>query len=661
MNISLCTSPHLNHSVFHNNKNPRNGPPVAPAQRFAPMGLISIASAAAGVAESVILDINEVINSDRLPMSSEFYEVAAEWLLESDPDLVGFMTEADSYHHVIRILQTLKARAPTVTTLLGGVHATAVHQETLAHFPAIDFIIRGESELAFPAFVEALADDRPFTSVGNLTYRDRGLIRSNPEMPLIQDLDMLPWPDCSRFRLSQDDAVYVEVGRGCPFKCSFCFTAPYWHRRHRIKSAERLLNELRYFRDNYSRTDFNFTHDLFTTDRRWVLEFCRKLVESDIDVTWTCSSRTDTLDEEQIHWMARAGCRNIYFGVEAGTAEMQAAILKNLDIQEARRIIGLASEAGIGITVGFIAGLPGENVDTLTGTLTEAFHYLRLPESTVHVFGFSPYSGSPNFSDIRSKLRFDPHFLDFALPKQLHLRNCEWMQQHFEIFFRYSTLPSNDLSIEIVRAAGEFFPIVNGVPRLFKFASVISEPVALVHAWASWIAEVNRRRGRAASGLYQGTIDDFLEFLPSYLEGRGVVDPVIAEYIRWECMKRAVPQVLEDSDGAFDQPANASRGNVYTNPSVSMDSFQYPHVFLDAAEGAGPGTFAFYTSPQGDTRIVRLPPLGALALQVAEGGVDRKNLIEVLSPNAGARLSGGSDIVAAMLEEFERVGLVLSV
>ena len=209
-----------------------------------------------------------------------------------------------------------------------------MHREILRRYDFIDFIIRGEGEVAFRQLVEAMTSNRPITDVGNLTHRQEGSILSTAELPLIQDLDDLPFVDLGLVDLDPEDALWVEIGRGCPFKCNFCVTAPYWHRKHRIKSPERIIQEFVFFRDRYHRRDFNFTHDLFTTDRRWVLKFCAAMEAAAIDVTWTCSSRTDTLDEELLAAMAKVGCRDIYFGVETGTAEMQQAIDKGLGLPE---------------------------------------------------------------------------------------------------------------------------------------------------------------------------------------------------------------------------------------------------------------------------------------------------------------------------------------
>ncbi|HET6979910.1 MAG TPA: radical SAM protein [Pyrinomonadaceae bacterium] len=662
MKVLLVTSPHLDHSVFHLGAGRSTASKSARyAQSFAPMGLVSLAGAVESEATVQIADINKSINQHVLSMSRDFYDEAAEWLLGYQSDLIGFMTESDSYHHLLRICQSIKSRKPQTLTVLGGVHATAAHYETLRDFPCVDFILRGEGENAFRSLLDTLKSGGDLTKVGNLSYRHVDEIVSTIGEPLIENLDILPFPNFSYLKLEPEDIIYLEVGRGCPFKCNFCFTAPYWQRKHRIKSPARVMRELAYFKNEYARTDFNFTHDLLTTDRRWVLEFCRTLAESDLNVTWTCSSRTDTLDEEQIYWMQRAHCRDIYFGVETGTSEMQARINKNLNLEEAERIIGRSIEAGIGATVGFIAGLPGESDTSLRGTLNEALYFLGLPKTTVHLFGFNPYRGSPHFEQIKSRLVFDDHFVDFPLSDEVHTENCELMRSHFEIFSRYSRLASYEgLDVGMIRAADEFFPMVNALRQLMLRVHTMGvDPLNILIAWTNWIASKNRRRSNLPARLYQGTVTEFLGFLETHLRSNALLDPATEEMIRWERHKDVFrsnsnlpPIVNSDDDGAM-----------YTNPSMLTDHFERVAEFLPNSGTAKTGTFGFYARRDGTPAIVHLEEIALLILDLAKLGVDPAELLDEIEAMVDTNIAAsvpGREALVMLLGELESLELLVS-
>jgi hypothetical protein len=627
------------------------------------MGLLSVAGAVGSEATVEIADINKAINRHLLPMSSGFYNAAADWLLGYGADLIGFMTEVDSYHHLLRICQSIKARKPQTITLLGGVHASAAHYETLRDFPDVDLIVKGEGELAFRSLLETLKAGRNLAEVGNLSYRDGSRIASTPSLPLIDDLDTLPFPDLSYFELAPEDIIYLEVGRGCPFKCNFCFTASYWQRKHRIKSPARVMREIAYFKDGYGRTDFNFTHDLLTTDRRWVIDFCRQLAASDLNVSWTCSSRTDTIDEEQIYWMKRAGCREIYFGVETGTAQMQTKIDKNLDLDEAERIIGKSLEAGIGATVGFIAGLPGESDASLRSTLKKAFYFLGLSGTTVHLFGFNPNRGSPHFEKIRPSLVFDDHFVDFPLSDEVHAENCKLMEGHFETFTRYSRLASYEgLAVGVIRAADEFFPMVNALRQLMlRVCACAVDPLHILTAWADSIASKNQQRRSPSARLYQGTLSDFLDFLESYLQTNGFLDAVMAEMIRWERRKNVFRS--QSNPKPFVGPVEQDGERMmYANPSILIDYFEHAHEFVEGSKTSMAGAFAFYARRDETPSIVHLEPIALLMLDLAKQGLSFTESLDeleaLLDAPAGAAPSGRRNL-SSLLEQLEGLDLLI--
>jgi tRNA A37 methylthiotransferase MiaB len=667
MQVKLVTSPHLDHSIFQRSIDDLNQSHSQHfAQCFAPMGLVSLAVAGKEKADITITDINKQINSNELSLTDAFYDNAAEWLIDSNPDVVGFMTESDSYHHLLRIFHKIKEKSPNTITLLGGVHATAVHRETLRNFPAVDLIIRGEGEIAFQMLLENLNNGKDLAKVNNLTYRHKGAVMINSDLPLIHELDSLPFPDFSGIRLDDQDIIYVEIGRGCPFKCNFCFTAPYWQRKHRIKSSERIIRELKYFKNEYGRTDFNFTHDLFTTDRRWVINFCKELSNSDLTVSWTCSSRTDTIDEEQIYWMKQAGCRDIYFGVETGTEEMQKLINKGLDLKQGRQIISKNIEAGISATVGFIAGLPKETDISLRGTLTEALYYLSLPNTTVHLFGFCPYRGSPNFENIKGQLIFDEHFVDFPLPAAIHAENCKLMRDNFDIFTRYSRMNFyENLPLSIVRTADEFFPIVNAIPKLIlQIHSLIEDPLLLLERWSHWISSLNIKRNINTARLYQGSVGDFLDFLEDLVITEEITDEAINEMIHWERIKN---MFRTGTYPLTDEPiANSSLNNIlFSNPSVYTAQFRHTDKFLNSGVEnlSGEKTFAFYKRCDGNPAIVHVAPLVKTIISVASKGIDTKTFPKAFLSNAGNNsefVSNNQDSFEELINQLKAMNLLIS-
>jgi radical SAM superfamily enzyme YgiQ (UPF0313 family) len=543
--------------------------------------------------------------------------------------------------------------------MLGGVHASMMHRETIERFPEIDFVLRGECELAFSDFVDCLGASCNLDTVGNLTYRADGAVIVNPELPLIENLDTLPFPNLSLFELGADDAIWAEIGRGCPFKCTFCVTAPYWKRKHRIKSAERIIQEIEALLSATGRTDFNFTHDLFTTNREWVLGFCKKLVASGLNITWTCSSRTDTIDDEQIYWLKQAGCRNIYFGIETGTAELQARIDKNLNLLHALDIVTKTIDAGIDVTVGFIAGLPYESDVSLKGILDMALELLKHPGATVHLFGFGAYSGSSHYERIYPDLEFDHNFLDFPLPEFVHTENCRMMKEHFDIFSRYARFKSYDgLSVDVIRAAEEFLPLVSTLRNLvFKLNDSGIGPFDLLVAWSGWIYAYHKKHSQQVSNPYQGTVEEFLKFLEYFLDERQQLTSQMAEFIRWERLKDAFRSEQPGNVENFD--SNRKSGLLYTNRSAVIANFKHADIFLHGAGTPADTIFVFYFRKNGKAEISRLNPAAHIILDLAQKGLHENAIVQVFHELATDKEIENSQIIVDIVAQLESRDLLV--
>lgn len=631
MRLTLCTSPHLNRSPFFDGRHGyTEEEPLPLAQTFVPMGLLSVAGAVADISATIeIFDINKMINSGIVPLDRDFYARSSEALLSGMPDMIGFMTDCDSFHHVIRFCSSIKSRAPHVAIVLGCVHASYNAHQILRRYSFVDYVVRGEGEVAFGALLQALSGRGTLKDVGNLSYRESGVIRHIPALPLIDDLDTLPWPDLSLVSFEPTDAVWIEIGRGCPFKCNFCVTAPYWNRRHRIKSPDRIISELTLFRDQYGTRDFNFTHDLFTTDRRWVLKFCETMQRANLGITWTCSSRTDTLDEEQLAAMAKAGCRDIYFGVEAGTAGMQTDIDKGLSLDAAKSIITLCHRYNVSTTVGFISGLPNESRESLRGTLREATSYLRMTDTVVHLFGFGPYRGSTNFANIEKELVPEPHFVDLPLDNETAAENRALILSHRDVFARYSRLAQHgeDGFRRLLEVSEEYFPILNAVPFVVDFLDESGvDPYDQLCAWTEWLSS---RPGVDNVQIYhshQGSIGDFLEFVAEYVKELQIGGEFFDEVLKWERLKQFFRSNSPETR-LPDEICNTDLNSIIQlNPTTCIDKFHYAPQFNKRDKSEYSTSFALLRRRDGEVNIVRL---GSQAMAIIEFAKHGTNLTEL--------------------------------
>ena len=409
----------------------------------------------------------QIVNLNRLYLdyahhedhhSRGFAEAAAAEIGQRDAEIYGFSSICSSYPLTIRIARALKRIRSSSTILLGGPQASVVDLQTLSAFPFIDFVLRGEAERSLPIFLEQIQGPRRFEQVPGLTYRvDTAPVRnSNPQV--IDNLDELPTPAYHLTgELTRSTTAALELGRGCPFACTFCSTNDFFRRSFRLRSPQRLLLDMRSIATQYGIANFELVHDMFTVDRRRVLELCEAMIGSGEKFTWSCSARTDCVDEELLRTMALAGCTGIFYGVEVGSARMQKSINKNLDLRQAEEVIDCTERVGIRSTVSMIIGFPEETWLDLQETVRMCMHSARCPNSSPQLNILAPLAETPIHSKYRDSLVLDELCSDMSYQgRSQNEEDVELIRTHPEIFPNFYLLPTPHLDRACILELREF-------------------------------------------------------------------------------------------------------------------------------------------------------------------------------------------------------------
>lgn len=522
MKVTLSTSPHIKHSTtLEADFQPRNDLMYS----FAPLGLLMLCGAARqnlGFTPS-IFDINAKINSNEIQNNAEFYLSAAISICKDKPDVVGFMSECDSYHHVLQICNAIREISPATYIMLGGPHATAVARFTMEGWPCIDAIVLGEGEVSFCELIKAISNHENRVVDGTIMRID-GVITEGRQGTLVESLDDLPFPAYDLYTPQEGEELFLEVGRGCPFQCTFCSTSPFWMRMHRVKSPQRIVDEIRMLKNRFNVKRVHFTHDLFTTNRIWVEDVCNAILDAELSVMWTCSSRVDTVDESLISLMARAGCNAIFFGIESGSEEILDRIKKKISLKKTYEAIELCHRYGISPNAGLIVGFPFETEKTFSDTMEAYLNLMKAGTKPLHIFSYCPFAQSSLYNEL-SNLEFSGNFLDIPLPESVRKNNELLIRNDRKLFASYYKPAINsiaNLGSEILPAIDEFALLVDAtrIPSIL-IAERIGGMKTLFHRWVSFIEERNVSRGKAPFRRFFGAPVDFCEFLKSETESRG--------------------------------------------------------------------------------------------------------------------------------------------
>lgn len=318
---------------------------------------------------SEVISFSNLCVKNKLPLDillENNYKTIVDYILDKEPKIVSFYTLENSYFISLIVAKRIKEIDNNIKIILAGPQASLCKRETLERIDFIDLIAIGEGEKNIISILDYFNNKKDIEDVRGICYKKLNQIICNEPQELNEDLDGLPMLKLDKETLPT--VFPIETGRGCPYSCSFCCTKTFWS-KVRLKSTDRLIAEIKYYMNKYDIKKFSFVHDLFTVNRRHILEFCRKLIDLNINIGWGGSARIDTLDEEMISLMARAGCNIIFLGIETGSQRMQKEINKNINLSEVKDIIRLLAKYNIEMKVAFIYGLPNETKDDLLQTL----------------------------------------------------------------------------------------------------------------------------------------------------------------------------------------------------------------------------------------------------------------------------------------------------
>lgn len=431
---------------------------------LAPVGILSLAAVleAKGLQPEVV-DLNRVYydwlqQSIRSNAEADFCSFAGSYFAARDFDFFGFSTVCSSYPVTLRIAAEVKRAHPKSVVVLGGPQASVVDVSTLRAYPSIDLVVRGEAEHTLPVLVDALSGGGALDAVPGITFRQQNEIVRNPAAPLVADLDALPFPAFHLFPDVRHCRHFpLELGRGCPFSCTFCSTNDFFRRNFRLKSPAQMIADMRRVKQTYGINSFELVHDMFTVDRKRVVAFCEALLESKEAFIWGCSARTDCVDEELIALMSKAGCRGIFFGIETGSRRMQKIIDKGLELNDSAERVRSCDKFKINTAVSLMAGFPDETMDDLRDTAAFFVDSLRYDHADPQLSILAPLAGTPISTQHKDALVLNDDVADMSYRGwRQEIEDHAMIAGHPEIFSSFYSAPLPHLDREFLKELRDF-------------------------------------------------------------------------------------------------------------------------------------------------------------------------------------------------------------
>ncbi|MBL78829.1 MAG: hypothetical protein CMH70_02105 [Nitrosomonadaceae bacterium] len=326
------------------------------------------------------------------------------------PDLVTLTGLSFHTPYVKEAAREIRKLLPLTPIVVGGAGVSSDPEDVLRE-TAISYGVIKEGEETFLKLVQTLnANDNPYLVKG-LAYRDKnGKLIINPEQPLIEDMDEIPFPAYdlieveryfqSKKRTSQSP-VYISkrllpvlTSRGCPFKCVFCHDTLGKDFRHR--SPENIVNEIIWLKEKYDFEELEIVDDIFNFNLNHAKEVFRKIVDKNLGlrIAFPNGIKYEMIDTELLQLFKKGGVYRIAFGIESGDVQGQKLVRKKTNLQRMNEIIEEADKMGFFVSGFFQLGLPGETREMIENTIKFAV------KSSLHTAMFhvtTPFPGTPMF------------------------------------------------------------------------------------------------------------------------------------------------------------------------------------------------------------------------------------------------------------------------
>jgi hopanoid biosynthesis associated radical SAM protein HpnJ len=323
--------------------------------------------------------------------------------MASDYELLVLFTSTPGFNVDVKIAEMMKDNNPKLKVAFVGPPVTTEPEKSLRASSAIDFVVKREFDYAIRDF----AMGKPLEEIPSVAFLKNGSLQNNPEAPVIENLDELPWVSKIYKRdlnfknynvpFLLNPYISFYTSRGCPAQCTFCLW-PQTHSGHRwrLRSSDDIVNECRWALENFpGLKEIFFDDDTFNYQKARTIELCSKL--KPLKFTWSCTSRVTT-DYDTLKAMKDAGCRLLIVGYESGDQQILKNIKKGATIDMARRFTANCKKLGLTVHGDFIVGLPGETRDSIRSSINFA---KELDVETIQVSIAHPYPGTEFYDHVK--------------------------------------------------------------------------------------------------------------------------------------------------------------------------------------------------------------------------------------------------------------------
>ena len=241
-------------------------------------------------------------------------------------------------------------------------------------------VLLGEGEWSLLETVGELSNSgkADLSQVAGIAYLDAGRVRQTTHRPLLRDLDRLPLPARDLVNLRPYQQAWQQAhgyfssnmisSRGCPYRCNWC-AKPIYGNSFALRSPKEVAYEMSVLKNQYGVEHIWFADDIFGLKARWVQALAEEVEERNAAVPFKMQSRVDLINPATAQALRRAGCVEVWMGVESGSQKILKAMDKGTHVEQVISARANLRREGIRACYFLQFGYPGETWDDIQQTV----------------------------------------------------------------------------------------------------------------------------------------------------------------------------------------------------------------------------------------------------------------------------------------------------
>lgn len=361
-----------------------------------PLGIAYLASVCRNAGHEVKIynqDVYHWPESDLLDLlNREYFDVVG----------LGVIAGYYQYRKLLKISEVINRAKKRPFYIIGG-HAPSPEPEYFLKKTKADVVVIGEGEITIVQLLKALEDKKELFSVKGIAFLENGKCVQTPKRPLIQNIDNIPFPAWDLFPMdhyallreanikNRERCMLVLSGRGCIFKCNFCYRLM---EGYRARTPESIIEEIKILQKDYGISYIDFQDELLMNSAQGTTQLCESFIKSRLKIKWFCNGRLNYAKPDVLRLMKKAGCVFINYGIESLDEKALRAMNKALTVKQITTGVENTLAAGISPGLNIIFGNIGETAESLKLGVDFLLKYDDHAQMRT-IRPVTPYPGSP--------------------------------------------------------------------------------------------------------------------------------------------------------------------------------------------------------------------------------------------------------------------------